>query len=83
MSDVLPGVGFVRYRHFAIVCSCGAAHGSDVELTEEQVALIERDATEGLRLIPRAEAVSLATFYREHALLGHEPVPSLVGPLGS
>ena len=72
-------VGHVRYRHFAIVCSCGETIGSDVELTDEQVSAVERDSRAGLHLLPRAEALDLAAFFTQHTKLGHEPVPALVG----
>ena len=80
-GESFPGVGVVRFRHVAIVCSCGQACGSDAELTDEQVAAVERDPVVGLRLVPLADAIAMAKFYREHQKPGHEPGPALIGAL--
>jgi hypothetical protein len=78
--ESIPGVGIIRYRHFGLSCSCGAAQMSQA-LTDEQIAVCERDPVAGLHELTAKDREAVVRFYAEHCALGHEPIPSVVGEI--
>jgi len=80
MRESLSGVGIVRYDRFGVMCSCGKSVMSE-PLTDEQIAICERDSVAGLHELTKEDREAVVRFFVEHEKPGHTVIPSVVGPL--